>query len=287
MICPETETWNLRMTSATNGDVMKKKKLYKSRNGFYVSLLVLIIGGYLFFWNSKSLFQKNEITVTPTELGTEISYKDREIKLIRWDYSETQNLCEIELDIMNTAFDGQKEYAFKAYYRQDGKEEELKVKEIIHDATSAVVHLMDVPQDYAEICLHLIISDQNDTTPLKLYATRDSVCSVDDIKELTREEYQRERILLQINEYELTIEENNKRVEVLRDKISTTNEQIEELESSIPYQAAEKQRETKLLIDKADDEIAQAWAEIESCEKENSELKVIIADLQKKYEEGR
>lgn len=81
---------------------------------FFPTFIVIFIVGYAFFLTSKLWYPNGDDLVTATKLNTEKFFNGRTVKVMRWDYSKSQGLCEVELDISNQQYDGIDTYDYEA-----------------------------------------------------------------------------------------------------------------------------------------------------------------------------
>ena len=80
-----------------------------SRNLFLV--LVVILAGYAVFFTSHQWMPKSANGSLLTPLNEPVTYEGREFTIRRWDYCESEQTMEIELDIANSTFDGLDSYS--------------------------------------------------------------------------------------------------------------------------------------------------------------------------------
>ena len=144
---------------------------------FFPTFIVIFIVGYAFFLTSKLWYPNGDDLVTATKLNTEKFFNGRTVKVMRWDYSKSQGLCEVELDISNQQYDGIDTYDYEAIL-PSGKE--LDIKNIIEKPDFVVLHIT-VPKNWQEISLRLRLPEKartSDSTTLKLYGTIQSVSEI-------------------------------------------------------------------------------------------------------------
>lgn len=261
------------------------KNIHISGNLFYVILILVIGGGYLFFFNSKELFTQNKVTIQATSYNEGNAYKNRDFTLIRWDYSESDKICEIELDILNNNFDGENTYEAVAYVRSKGVEQELQVEKVIEENTLLILQIKDIPDQYAELCLKVSLPGEEEEEPLKLYATRDSVEPISDLSKRTREEYQMNRLKLQIRLYEEDIVLCKDEIHTSNENIKACKEQIKELKAEMKYQPDRQKEDTQKVIDAAYTEISRLESEIEKMNTEIKEVNKSIKQIKTKLED--
>ena len=75
-----------------------------SNRRMLIGLFIIIIG-YIFFFNSKFIFNEQE-KLKNTPVNTQLELEDRIITLAKWDYAPSENMMEIEFDIVNKSYDG-------------------------------------------------------------------------------------------------------------------------------------------------------------------------------------
>lgn len=75
-----------------------------------------------FFFNSQSIFPGG-VPYRSIELNQRIKMSDgNTIEIIRWDYSPTQKIAEIELDIDDMTFESGKQYNIACYVKTNKSE---------------------------------------------------------------------------------------------------------------------------------------------------------------------
>lgn len=222
------------------------------KNRFLKIYLLVIVLCYTFFFNADSLLYGN-ITVTATSIGSTSSYEDREVTLIRWDYSESQNIMEVELSIQNYAYDGINDYDFTCVIRPSSN---VTITQIISNDNYIVLQISNIPSDFLEISLRMSIENAEDT--LKLYTTSENVTSVNYIEAKTLVEYQIDSLYRNIEDYTaeiLAIEEfiedaeftiENIKQSILSDEATKQYKSYDEVKE-INEQISEK---NKLISDK-------------------------------------
>lgn len=244
----------------------------------HVIYIVIFLVGYMFFFGTKELYEKNEITITPTEINREIEYQNRNFKIFRWEYSSQEYRCEIELDILNKNYDGNDRYLVQAVDRQKG---ELPVEQIISEPTRMIIQINEIPEDFAEISLR-ITPEGSTEAPLKLYATKNSVKKVKELPKRSKEEYQNLRIEHQIVYYQDQIKEYEEEIAKNRTTMSNCDTQISELQEKKAYQTSEEQKEMDILIQQAEGKKMEADTHIQKIKEKISQIEDAISQLQEK-----
>lgn len=77
------------------------------KNNAIINLaLIVIIGGYLFFFTSNLWIPHNASAKKQTPLNESVEWADRAITIERWDYCEQGGLMEVYMDIKSNTYDG-------------------------------------------------------------------------------------------------------------------------------------------------------------------------------------
>ena len=101
------------------------------KNNAIINLaLIVIIGGYLFFFTSNLWIPHNASAKKQTPLNESVEWADRAITIERWDYCEQGGLMEVYMDIKSNTYDGI--YAYK-YEAVDRSEDNLKVSAAVEE----------------------------------------------------------------------------------------------------------------------------------------------------------
>lgn len=214
---------------------------------FFPTFIVIFIVGYAFFLTSKLWYPNGDDLVTATKLNTEKFFNGRTVKVMRWDYSKSQGLCEVELDISNQQYDGIDTYDYEAIL-PSGKE--LDIKNIIEKPDFVVLHIT-VPKNWQEISLRLRLPEKartSDSTTLKLYGTIQSVQNVSNIKEMSFLDYQIRRLDDSIQFYNKEIGKNAKSIATLTEKYNHMSTTIADLNSQKQYMTEEEISDTDQTI---------------------------------------
>ena len=67
---------------------MASERKKRNRNIFFSIVLFLFIGGYTVFFTSRFWSGIPVQSGNATKIGTTVDWNDREVKLIRWEYSK-------------------------------------------------------------------------------------------------------------------------------------------------------------------------------------------------------
>lgn len=263
--------------------IQKIKKNFSGKMYFYF-LIVFFIAGYGFFFSSYQWMPVTSSANAHTPLGEERAWNGKKISLIRWDYCESSQKMEVELDIRNTDFDGQNTYDFSVLLRGG---DEATVTPVIEEPDWIIVQINDIPKRWSEILLSIDQKKHNDTTTsaLKLFTNINDVNRVDRIETKDWNGYRRNRFETQIASYKEKINSNLKEIEKLQEEKKDIVTEITRLGNAKKYQTQEEQEETDQSITDAQKEIGKKDASVLELQDENNELKEKIVLQQKQMEE--
>lgn len=266
--------------------IRKLKKQISGISGkmYFYFLIAFFVLGYIFFFSSNRWMPVTSSANAYTPLGQEIVWNGKKVSVIRWDYCENSRKMEVELDIRNTAFDGQNTYDFSVVVRGGG---EATVDPVIEEADWIIVQINDVPERWSEILLSVDQENYNDTTSgvLKLFTNVNDVNRVNRIKKKDWNGYRRNRFETQIVSYQQQIKVNMKEIEKLQKEKQHIFTEITRLSNAKKYQTQEEQEETDQSITDAQKEAAGKDASVMQLQEENEELKEKIDLQQKQMEE--
>lgn len=251
---------------------------------YFVSVFVLFIAGYLFFFTSNYWMPVSSSATAYTEVGRELSWNGKGVTLTRWDYCEKDQLMEVEIDIRNLAYDGQNRYQFSAQSRS-GKQ--ITVTPIIEDEDWIILHLVDVPERWSEILLWMDQKEYSDQTAgaLKLFTNINDVNEVDRIETKDWAGYRKQRFENQITLYQDQIAEYQKEIADNQNKIQEIEKEILRLDGSKKYQTVDEQVQTDQSIENARKEIAEKQQENMDTQDLINQLTEKVSLIQKQMEE--
>lgn len=239
------------MDSQNKGSVFlqAKQRLQRNRNLFYVGFIIFFIAGYLLFFTSKTWYWIDGKLVNATPFNTSFTIEGREIVLTRWDYSPKQNLMELELNISNNSTDGIEKYTYSAMERRKGH---LKIKEMVTDSNFVILKILNVPKNWKEISLHMQISKD---TVFKLYTNKNQITVTNSIPDLSKKEYISKSIENNISYYEEKIQQKNKNIRKMKEKIKFAKKHIQQYKIDQVYQTEEERKTTDNKINTMASEI--------------------------------
>jgi hypothetical protein len=228
------------------------KELKNKWNELYFGIIIfLFIAGYTFFFTSSYWMPQSSDAKAFTHLGEAQEWEAREVSVIRWDYSEEQELMEVELDITNKAYDGINKYKYSAITKSG---EQLEVKAVVEEDNWVILHLSNVPERFREISLRMDMDDYSDDT-LKLYTNVNKVSKVSKIEEKSVQEYKLLKLENQKKLCEKEIKALEKKISDSNNKVKNIESEIERLEGLKAYQTSKEQENTDYAINEANSQI--------------------------------
>lgn len=242
----------------------------KFKSSILIIFLVVFIGGYTVFFTSPLYMPTDTSDYRETELYAPNALDDEHVfTVVRWQYSETQDRMEVELDIENTAYDGMTDY--RIVVRTDPSSRPTVTK-VINDTSLMILQFDNIPGNFKIISLQISLPD-NDENILRLYTNPDAVERVDTLEILSRTEYQINRLQRNISVYQEQIEQSNNEIAEREARITNIETQNQELNESRPYR-------TEAEIQEIDNQIKNNEARIESERDAIEELNAQILENQ-------
>lgn len=258
---------------------MASDKRKRNRNLFLGVVIFLFIGGYTVFFTSRFWLQIPVDSGIATKIGTTTDWNDREIRLIRWDYSKEQKLMEVELDITNKRYDGINRYQYSAV---DLNGTPLYVDKIIEKDDWVVLQIKDLPKRWSDVSLRMDMP--KDDTTLKMYTSLKDVTKVGEIPKRSEKEYQILRCDSQINSYENTIKKLEQKTGRLNQENLRIQDKISELKEKETYQTDEEKENTEQLISDAESQMQMNTEDIEEQKNKVTEYQKRIENIEKQKE---
>ena len=166
-------------------ETKQEKTKRKPKYLLFILFFFFFIGGYLFFFTSMYWMPDNGTAKRLTKLHEVIEWNQRDLSLLRWEYSEEQQLMEVELEIINKEFDPDNEYEFSAI---ESSGQRMKVEVVLKEPDWIILQIKDIPKRFREISLHMEMEHDENKGVVRLYTNRNDVKRVSDIHEKTRKE---------------------------------------------------------------------------------------------------
>lgn len=262
---------------------IKMAKGKKARTVLFWSFCVFAIGGYIFFLNSQAWIPGG-VAYRTTALNQEIKMADgNTIKIVRWDYSPSQRIAEIELEIDDKIFESGKTYSIACYSKTNQDETKVNIKPIIQEQDYFVVQ-MEAPNGWGQLSFHIQVNDEKYNGQLtKLYTSNDTVEVVDEIQATTKEGYLQKRMQREIEELKESIQSLKEENVNLKEKAENIKAKNSELEENKKYQTRIEIEETEKSISKNKTLLETTEKSISDNEKKIEEYESLVEEIQENY----
>lgn len=248
-----------------------------------IALIVIISGYLLFFLVSRFLPSTRALLYTP--VGEEMEFgQSRLYTISRWDYSPSQKIMEVELDIVNNAFDGHDTYNFQARQRA-GQTTQLDTEIIIEEPSFVVIQILGVADKFEEVSLLWSPQGIDNYGICKLYTNKDVVNRVENISVKTKEEYYLDRLKRNLESHKETLDSLNAQISENRKTIQEILAQNEEIEANKIYQTPEDIAISDARIEANNKRVSEIEEQIDKLRDEAASLETLIADIQNTIEE--
>lgn len=254
-----------------------------SRNLFLV--LVVILAGYAVFFTSHQWMPKSANGSLLTPLNESVTYEGREFTIRRWDYCESEQTMEIELDIANSTFDGLDSYSYYLRTRTGDEVQGYGVIPVVETPRFLVLQAKQIPAGFQDVALYIQIADPNaDHDYLTVYTNNTAIGQAETLPEQTEPEYRKNRITREIRQVQDTIDKNNAASGEAQEKIARIKDAITEIEADKIYQSSGQIEESDKQIAAYMQQQKDAEATVKELEQENQELKEKIHGLEQARE---
>ena len=224
-------------------------------------IVFFFIAGYIFFFSSTMWMPSNLAASLQTPLKENVQWGERTLQIRRWDYCETEQVMEVEIDMDNKSFDGKNHYQYSAINRNY---DQLKVVKMIEDSDWIVLRIENVTDNFGEISLRIDMMGEPDDNTLKLYTNVNAVKRVKDLEKRDRKGYQLLRLQRDTESYQKEISTLEKNKKSLLEKNQRMQEEINHLQSEESYQTEEMKAEQTDKINEIQSEITANQDEIQS-----------------------
>lgn len=264
--------------SGRGEDVTEKIKGYKTKNIGSLTLLLLLVGGYLIFFTSRFWLPASAEIVEPTPLYETETLDSYSVYLTKWEYSREDAAMEIVIEIQTSDLTDTG-LTCSAFERNAG---ELDIMTV--DATSEymVFRINDVPEEWREVSLHLQKDGGKNT--LRLYTNVDEVDQTERLPEKSKNGYQIDRLQGQIgyDDHQISLIENKKAA--LEKENSKLQERIDELERAV-YPTEEEADDALERVEQAQKSIEENTESIQKHQEEISEIETRTERIQEQIRE--
>ena len=224
-------------------------------------IVFFFIAGYIFFFSSTMWMPSNLAASLQTPLKENVQWGERTLQIRRWDYCETEQVMEVEIDMDNKSFDGKNHYQYSAINRNN---DQLKVVKMIEDSDWIVLRIENVTDNFGEISLRMDMMGEPDNNTLKLYTNVNAVKRVKNLEKRDRKGYQLLRLQRDTESYQKEISTLEKKKKSLLEKNQRMQDEINHLQSEESYQTEEMKAEQTDKINEIQSEISENQDEIQS-----------------------
>lgn len=253
-----------------------KDRISIKRNKDAIRFFIIIfffVGGYVFFFSSTYWMPTSADASYLTKIGVTNLWEDREVTINRWQYSETQQLMEIDLDVANKSYDGINKYKFSA---MDLKGNNLKCEVMIEEDDWIVLRISDIPKRWSDVSLRMEMPDGTGDR-LKLYTNVVDVERVTELKSMDKNGYMAQKFNIEISNMQKEVKSDNKQIDKLNNEIAEVQKEIERINKEKIYQTDKEKTESDTLI-------AEANSTITSKQKDIQELMADIDEINKRID---
>lgn len=249
------------------------KKIRGNSNHNMIINLTIIFVGYLFFFNSKFIFNEKE-NLKNTAINTQLELGNRIITLAKWDYCPEDALMEVEFDIVNKDYDGNDVYEFDVI---DNNERIYISEVILSSPTINVLRIYDVPEDFE--CMRIAVNVANNDDIVKYYADAALINRVDNIENYNDfNSYYVNKLNKYIDNYENNKQDVINRLDDVNKSITNQEQLITSLENQKKYTTADE-------LNNINVQIADINKQLISLNNQSQELQDEISDIDKKIED--
>ena len=190
-----------------------KEKYRENKNLFYITIAVIMLICYAFFFLSPYIFSPAKDSLLNTPLNTYEVLGDIQVSIDSWKYCEDSSLMEIDINVENELTEGLT-FECETKSREAGNTiTEIPSKIVYSSSSYIVIFVEDVPENFNEILLSLYYStQQEESDSVSLYTNRYTAQRVDSIKIKSATDYQIERLNANIDDIQKKIESCDKTI---------------------------------------------------------------------------
>lgn len=185
-------------------------------------ILIVIVGGYIFFLASPNILSPSASSLLLTETGTDIAIDTtHKVRIEDWIYSEEEHKMQIVLSFETTSTDASEQYVYQVVSRNKSKEKTVVGYDVTYQSTSfANLIINNVPKNFNEMALSVgyINKHKADENTQANYTTAyTNVLAVNKSDEIEP-----------LNVVKMYIEKIDENIEGWNDEIEELNDEIEE-----------------------------------------------------------
>ena len=263
-------------------ETLKKiqKFLRKHQNVSMAFFVIFVISGYVFFFFSKNIFrEKTELKYT--EINSKETLEQREITLAKWIYCPDTQTMEVEINIVNSTYDGIDTYKVTA---SDREKRQYATSVVLSSPTMQVIRIVNVEeQEFSELRLTLQIDYTGTVSKemAKFYTNTEQIERVDKIADYnTVEEYYIAKLNTYITNYQKEINEIQRNISEQEKKQQAADELIQELNLKLSYAAGNEKSSINSQIADVNKQLIELNTKIQQYKTQITEIQKNIADYE-------
>lgn len=190
-----------------------KEKYRENKNLFYITIAVIMIVCYAFFFLSPYIFSPAKDSLLNTPLNNYEVLGNIQVSIDSWKYCEDSSLMEIDINVNNELTEGIT-FECETKSREAGNTiTEIPSKIVYSSSSYLVIFVEEIPENFNEILLSLYYStQQEESDSVSLYTNRYTAQRVNSIKIKSATEYQIERLNANIDDIQKKIESCEKTI---------------------------------------------------------------------------
>lgn len=278
-------------------------RIHTNHSKSLILLVVLIIGGYIFFFLSPYIFHEMPERQF-TEIGSKSSVGDVMFKLEKWEYSSNQRIMQIAVSHSKTNTDYDYEVTARSNYKSKTKASTPLSSEIIfRDTDYMIVNVYNIPDEYYCVGIHIAymnvdatnvtvnetvsttveesnIKSSSSSETADFYTCYDSTEKVETIFKLNEIDYKIQRLQQFIQDDKNSIEDNDTQMQLLRDENDSLRTRNVVLEGELKYKTSSEREDTEDEMQGNEEKIEKNNEKIALLSTRNEELEIEIGEYQ-------
>lgn len=270
--------------------------LRRNTKKFYVSILIFIIGGMIFFIGSGFVFEEEPpILASPTNKKIDIG-SVKYLTIYEWIYDKDKNEMRVIIDAHDIKSDYDKLHV-NAFQRSDGKE--IKSNIDYDFENNIVVNIKGLDDEFEQVALDLIgskkqeiddmetenleenTSDNENENITTLYADQRKI-NLKEINHMTKQDMAAYLTSIMVENDKKEISQKEKSIKQFKEKIDDMNNEINDIEEEKAYMTNEEKVDASNDINALETSKKDTKRDIDSLKNDIKNLKDHIEKLQVK-----
>lgn len=270
--------------------------LRRNTKKFYVSILIFIIGGMIFFIGSGFVFEEEPpILASPTNKKIDIG-SVKYLTIYEWIYDKDKNEMRVIIDAHDIKSDYDKLHV-NAFQRSDG--EEIKSNIDYDFENNIVVNIKGLDDEFEQVALDLIgskkqeiddmetenleenTSDNENENITTLYADQRKI-NLKEINHMTKQDMAAYLTSIMVENDKKEISQKEKSIKQFKEKIDDMNNEINDIEEEKAYMTNEEKVDASNDINALETSKKDTKRDIDSLKNDIKNLKDHIEKLQVK-----